>query len=1394
MKKLFFVLFILLPFSLKSQELPFKNFTPFEGLSTLKTSCIIQGPDGYIWVGTENGLNRFDGVNFKIYTKDINDTNSLPGNVIMDLMTDNFGNLWIATDGGVCGYNSKQDIFFPVPDKTLATAYCKSIIKASQNNFWAITGGDIITLYDKNWKEIEAINNDPTDNDYIKNVSFYCLAEDKDGLLWIGTQEKGFYSYDLTSKKLTSYEEYINEKEIFQLFPDSYGNIWIGTHGTPNVFIKSENKIYPLNSPDCPYNLPPYSISHFFEDDKGFIWTCNWKNGITKYDIKTDRYTLYQHSDNNKYSFSKGSVEYTYQDKEGNFWFAGATTGLTVTYANIRKINKLSDMNFPAAGIFQSPATAITKDISGNFWFGSDGNGISIWNPRDGIIREYIHNPNDSTTLGGPSILAAFTDSKGRIWCGGYNSYLNLYDPENKSFKIFKPEGIPPYVISGSDIRAFVEDEDGLIWVATNGGGVNTYDLNTFEHKTYNVESGFAHNYCISLLNDNEGNIWVGSYGGLTIYNKKHDSVRVFTKDEKDPNALQSNWINSLFKDSKGRYWLGTQLGLSLFNPETGECENYFESDGLVNNSIMSIQEDEDGMLWIGTMGGLSKFDVENKKFHNFNISDGLPDNQFKMGAAFKGSDNFLYFGTNKGICYFNPSEITKNPVIPTVKFTGLLVNNELIVPGKSKILEYSIDHTSKLKLKKHQNFFRINFTAISYYQAEKNTYRYILEGVDKSWIDSKNNYVSYTNLRHGRYTLKVQAFNNDGIPSEIKEIKIIIKPKWYNTIVFWIIIIAGIIYLLYRYIEEREEQRRKNSEKIEQKIEENKQLLNEKIKELELKEEEINKKNLEELQIKYLHEGISKFSEIISQNRENVAELSTHLISELVEYIGANAGIIYVLDDSNEDKQLLKPTGFFCANIDNKEENYYNIGEGNIGTCFLKKEPLLLDNLPDGYFVLTSGLGDTNLRHAILAPILHEENCLGVIELASINKIESYKLEFIYKLSENFASALAITKANEQTKKMLRQNQLQAEELKSQEEEMRQNLEEMQATQEELQRQMESSEKAQIELSKEKALIDTLLKYSPEGIYFKDKESKFIKASQSMANDFKVKSVEELYGKSDFDFFTEEHARPAYEDEQEIIRTDKPIIDKIEKETYTDGTVRWVSTSKMPLYNEKGEIIGTFGITKDVTESYKLQESIKLQNEELQAQEEELRQNLEEMQSIQENLEEQVASNKKLQKEMTEGNALLNALMNNLPDFIYFKDNKSRFIRISRSMLPLFPVKSLEEMIGKSDFDFQPKEIAQKYYNNEMEIIKTGKGIEDEIAHEIMDNGVEQWVSTTKLPLYDEDKKCIGTFGISKNITKIKMQEKNYQVLIDKLRKQLKSLNQEIKSKEEEINKLKNK
>lgn len=335
---------------------------------------------------------------------------------------------------------------------------------------------------------------------------------------------------------------------------------------------------------------------------------------------------------------------------------------------------------------------------------------------------------------------------------------------------------------------------------------------------------------------------------------------------------------------------------------------------------------------------------------------------------------------------------------------------------------------------------------------------------------------------------------------------------------------------------------------------------------------------------------GIARIAEIIRVSNHKMEDLANQIVSYLVKYLNATQGGIFVINDSNPDHKFLELKGCYAYDRKKYLEKRVELGEGLLGQSILERDTVYLKVVPQDYLNITSGLGQANPKTLIIVPLKTEEEVVGALEIASFHEFPEYQREFLEKVSENIASSIIFTKSQDQTKKLLEDSQVLAEQLRAQEEEMRQNMEELQATQEDLQRKNVEMENAQKELTKEKYLMEALMKSTTDNIYFKDLKSRFIRISNSLASAFGTNNPADVVGKSDFDFFTEEHARPAYEGEQEIIRTGKPIIDLVEKETWEDGRETYVSTSKMPLRDLSGKIIGTFGISRDVTNTKRME------------------------------------------------------------------------------------------------------------------------------------------------------------------------------------------------------------
>jgi PAS domain S-box-containing protein len=361
--------------------------------------------------------------------------------------------------------------------------------------------------------------------------------------------------------------------------------------------------------------------------------------------------------------------------------------------------------------------------------------------------------------------------------------------------------------------------------------------------------------------------------------------------------------------------------------------------------------------------------------------------------------------------------------------------------------------------------------------------------------------------------------------------------------------------------------------------------------------DEEAEKLKIEEEKRRWVNEGIAKFEELLRKNNDNLENLSFSILSNLVQYLDASQGGLFMLNDNDPEDIFYELKAAYAFNRKKYMDQTVRPGEGLVGTCAIEGEYIYMTDIPQDYIRITSGLGDANPDSLLLVPLKTDEKIEGVIEIASFNRLETYQIEFVEKVAESIASTISSVKINLKTNQLLKKSQQQAEELSSQEEEMRQNMEEMQATQEELSRKMKANEEMHQELLKEKALLDALMNNLPDYIYFKDKESKFIRVSKSMLPLFPVDTIEEMIGKSDFDFHQQDAAREMYEEEQEIMRKEEGFEDKVQHEVTETGKDQWVSVTKLPLYNPEGELMGTFGISKDITRFKELEFEAKKKN-----------------------------------------------------------------------------------------------------------------------------------------------------------------------------------------------------
>lgn len=1433
MKKILYLIALFLPLNIFAIQNKFNYITPENGLSQGNIKFIFQDSKGFLWFGTFSGLNRFDGYKCKVFNYDPEDSLSLSHESVSRICEDSEEKFWIATaGGGISVFLPESGTFRRIQKvktggREVILRTITGIVKGSDGNIWALDENQGLFVFDEKLHIVKSFQYDPENSTSLPNLVYNDICVDSKGDIWVGA---GNGTLCHLPKESDSFELFTFETRVAaigdgirSMYIDKFGKIWVGTTSQgAYCFDPETSTAVNYRKEDPVYHLTGNTVMAFCDDwdenmligiDGGGLNILNRKSGQTS----SINYEL-----GNLESLTTNAIYAIFIDRSETLWIGTYAGGICYQGRYRYKFRNYAPNPVNTNSLSYKNAKAIMEDRDGDIWIGTDGGGLNKFNPVLNTFKHYRANPENPNWLQTDVIIHMMQDKDGDIFIGSYNHGLTIFNKETETFKQYLPDETNPNSIAGMHPWYIFQDSYDQIWVGMLSVGLDKFDKATqsFTHYKANIDDPtrlFSPNIKV-IFEDSQQTLWVGSEGGgLHRYNRNEDNFTRFMSDPTVKGSISNNDVRAIYEDTKGNIWIGTSSGLNLMHRDSLiSFEVLTVDDGLPNNVINDILEDDKGNLWISTNHGMTRFNPEARTFRNYDLTDGLQGNEFNYTAAIKSSSGEFYFGGKNGFNVFRPVDIVDNPHKPSIVLTDFQLFNKSVdkikvrIKGKKRYVNLS--EVNKIKLSHKENVIGFEFSALDYGNPVKNKYKYKLEGFDKEWneISSAKRYASYTNLKGGKYTFRVVGSNSDGLMNEEGlSIRLFVKPpiwqRWWFILLFVLIIGA----IAYRYFSTRREANEREKEMLEAKIREGLSELEKQKKEVALKDKALQDKIESEKEQNWYNFGMNKMSEVMSRSKDDLFKLSQGIISQIVEYVEVAQGAIYLINDEKEEDRFLELMASYAPDDQRLTGSRFELEVGQLGACLMEQRVVKVDNLPEGYAHLTSGLGESPLKHMAIIPLRLNEITIGVIELLSFQEIPQYRIEFVEKAGETLTSILTSLKANKKTQKLLDAQKILAEEMAAQEEELRQNLEEMQATQEELGRmkeierikeeerreaeqnlmdqlkeQNETLVEKQAALQKEEYLFSALLTNAKESIYFKDRESKFIRISKSMLKLFKAKDFNEVIGKSDFDFWDDEHARPAFDGEQEIIKTGVPIIDLVEKEVHKDGTVGWVNTSKMPLIDHEGNVVGTWGISKDISESIAMEHEIKQRNEELLAQEEELRQNLEEMQTTQEEIQRMRENEQALTDQLKQQNDsliekqaslkreeyLFNALLDNAKECIYFKDKESKFIRLSKSMLDLFKKKDFKELLGKSDFDFFDDEHARPAYEGEQKIIKTGVPIIDLIEKEVHKDGTFGWVNTSKMPLFDQDGKIVGTWGISKNVTAIKQMEEAAQQSREKM------------------------
>ena len=816
----------------QQRDLIFENITSRQGLADINITAIIQDKEGFIWIGSEDGLTKYDGYNCKIYRHQNNNPYSVSDNEIHALCIDNDGTLWVGTRNGLSRYDAQYDRFenfFHEANNTnsISSNEIFALANDTKGNLWIGSYGGGLDIMKKTKPPNKPVysfihyKHSETDTNSLSNNRIYSICINAKGDALIGTEkgltlitENGIVRFFNLPKDNTT----IASNTVYRISCGIDGSFWLTGKGMlDRVTISNvNNKPHLIAEHFLPKiadekKLDEWAISDFIVDNNGYAWVGTIDKGLIRFKmngsapvVAFDQFTK-SGKLNELINFD---IRKFYTDRSGVLWI-GTRKGVA---KYVPSKNKFSSFRL-TRNMFQQDQHLIILsllcDSYKRLWVGIDSDTLSIINTEstdEPIVQIKL---TDRILPGLDQVNTLYRSKAEDIYAGTlFNGFFII--PH-------KADNIPPKTewlhisteqfkeLPNNNIYSFTEDVNGLIWIGTYMGLCN-YNLQTktitpvYVSPNKSVVSGYI---IRTLCSDEQNNIWCGTDDGLHLV-KNGKLAKTFRNNEKDSSSLSNNRITTLFIDHNRNLWIGTKEGLNLFDAATKKFKRYTTQNGLPNNVIESIIEDAKGNLWIGTNNGLVKFNVKTNAANIYTTEEGLASDKFEDNTVTSDANGFLYFGTNSGLVSFHPDSIQKNLFVPPVVITGVKILDQPLTALADTALINTYLREKKLVLRYDQNFFSFEFAALNYINSAANQYSYILEGVDKQWHNrGTQRFANYTDIKPGSYTFKVKGSNNDGIWNEAPiTIEVIIIPPWWQTWWFYalcFIAACALVYFIYR-------------------------------------------------------------------------------------------------------------------------------------------------------------------------------------------------------------------------------------------------------------------------------------------------------------------------------------------------------------------------------------------------------------------------------------------------------------------------------------------------------------------------------------------------------------------------------------------------------------------
>ncbi|MEM7081174.1 MAG: two-component regulator propeller domain-containing protein [Pseudomonadota bacterium] len=748
-----------------------------EGLSQSTVNAMLQDQTGFLWFGTENGLNRYDGNRVHQYKRDPGNPNSLGADFIWDMTEDAHGNLWIGTNGGgVARWNATTDDFTsfrhdPEDVNSISKDIVRAVTYTTDGSVWVGTSGAGLDRLNPATGITEHYRHDAADPNSLASDEVYELMQDSRGIIWISTNN-GLSRFDPITRTFENFRneagnnQSLSSNKVRAIFEDRQGMLWFGTRNSGLNRFDRESGTFARFQHDAEDDrtLSHNGVRSIFEDDAGRLWIGTNK-GLNLFDRQRNRFFHYKHDRSDPGSLSDSYIMSLYQDRSGILWVGTRNKGASKWNPRSWGFGHFSPDRLSFGNV-----TSFAEDRSKTLWVGTFGGGLNKINRATGDVAFLTKEADTAPIISDNHIMSMLITARNELWLGTMVAGVDRVNLDTGEVTNFRHDPNDPASLSSNGIMTLFEDREGNIWIGTFGGGANRMASDgTITRFPFgqSVNEGLASARATAFAQDRHGHIWIGTDGGgLSIYDPENGYFHNYRHNQKDPTSISADTIYAIHRDINGVMWVGTQGGGltraigNLAYPERLGFEQFIPTSGpTINNVVYGIESDTDGDLWMSTNYGITQYSSATNKVANFHRSHGLQSEEFNFGAHYRSPTGQLFFGGANGFNAFYPSDLGINTTPPTVVLTQVSLLNKPIDNGKPHWLTRTLD------LSHQDDVLSIEYSALDFADPSQNRFAYKLEGFDPEWIEAGNKrHVTYTNLDAGDYRFMVRAANNDGV------------------------------------------------------------------------------------------------------------------------------------------------------------------------------------------------------------------------------------------------------------------------------------------------------------------------------------------------------------------------------------------------------------------------------------------------------------------------------------------------------------------------------------------------------------------------------------------------------------------------------------------------------